>query len=310
MTRASKLTSIALRTYPLWWRERYQDEMTVMIQSLLDDGRSPLRVAANLVASSMRSRLVGAGAPATREFWAHRTQRSLLAATLPWFATVPLVVTFYLSITQNGFFHGSSRIQLSRAGVFARDLQSALGWVLLAYLVVALLGWRRLRRGLEGQPLQMRWFRLINRSAMVGITLVISALFLGQHNATSTIAEVCAYIGLGLFALSWLSLPAVITQLLRNGLLPVAFLRTEVRLSTTLAGLSGVLMILAVGNRVALSLQPKPLPGASYWLYRSALGIWDLPLLIGFLLLTIVSALGAFSARRSYSRTISLEIGS
>ena len=308
MTRASRITAIALRTYPLWWRERYQDEMVVMIQSLLDDGRSPFRVATNLVVSSLRTRLVGAGAPASREFWLRRTQRSLLAATLPWFATVPLVVTFYLSIGQYGFFHGSSssRVQLSRASVFAHDLQSAMGWVLMAYLVVALLGWRRLRNGLEGQPLQMRWFRLINRSAMVGITLVISALFLGQHNATSTLAEVCAYIGLGLFSLAWFSLPAVVTQLLRDGVLPLAFLRTEVRLSTALAGLNGALMILAVGNRVALSLQPKPPPGASYWMYRSALGVWDVPLLIGFLPLTIVSALGAFTARRAFVRTLGL----
>ena len=98
MTRASKLTSFALSTYPSWWRERYQDEMVVVIQSLLDDGRSPLRVAINLLASSLRTRLVGTGVPASRRFWVHRTQRSLLAATLPWFAIVPLALTCYLSI--------------------------------------------------------------------------------------------------------------------------------------------------------------------------------------------------------------------
>jgi len=304
MTNASRLTSFALNTYPSWWRERYHDEMVVVIQSLLDDGRSPLRVAANLVASSLRTRLVGTGAPASREFWVHRTQRSLLAATLPWFAIVPLAMTCYLSIGQYGFFHGSSSVHLSRAGMVARALQQGMLNVVLVYVVLALVGWRRLRNGLEGQRLQMRWFRLVNGAAMVGITMLIAALFLGQHNATSSLAETCAYVGLGLFTISWFSLPAVITQMLRDGELPISFLRTEVRLSAALAALSGVLALLAVGNRVALLLQPTPLPGASYWMYRSSIGMWDVPLLIGFLLLTILSALGAVAARRSYTRTL------
>lgn len=306
MTSASKLTSFALSTYPSWWRERYQDEMVVVIQSLLDDGRSPLGVAINLLASSLRTRLVGSGAPASRRFWVHRTQRSLLVATMPWFAIVPLALTCYLSIGQYGFFHGSSTsVHLSRAGVVARALQQGMLYVVLAYVVVALVGWRRLRNGLEGQRFQMRWFRLVNRAAMVGITLVFAALFLGQHNATSSIAEACAIVGLVLFTISWFSLPVVITQMLRVGELPMTFLRAEVRLSAALAALSGVLALLAVGDRVALSLQPTPLPGASYWMYRSSIGMWDVPLLIGLLLLTIVSARGAVAARRSYIHTVS-----
>jgi hypothetical protein len=115
---------------------------------------------------------------------------------------------------------------------------------------------------------------------------------------------VFAYVGLGLFTVSWFSLPAVISQMLRDGVLPAAFLRTEVRLSATLAALSGVLLLLAVGDRVALSFQPTPLPRASYWMYRSSIGLWEVPLLAGFLLLTIVSALGAVAARRSYTHTL------
>jgi hypothetical protein len=97
--------------------------------------------------------------------------------------------------------------------------------------------------------------------------------------------------------------------MLRYGELPVAFLRTEVRISATLAGLSGVLILLAIGNRIALSLQPTPLPGASYLVYSSSLGVVDAPLLIGFLLLTLISALGAYAARRSYSQTLTYQVG-
>ena len=278
----------------------------VVIHSLLDDGRSPLRVAINLVASSLRARLVGAGAPASREFWIHHTQRSLLVATLPLFAIVPLVVTFYLSVGSHGVFHGPSSVQYSRAGVFARALQSGMFWMVVAYVLIALVGWRRLSHGLEGQRLQIRWFRLVNGAPKVSVTLVISALFLERHNATSTLAEVCAYFGLGLFLIWWFSLTAVVAKMLRDGELPIAFLRSVVRLSVALASLSGVLTLLAVGNRVALSLQPTPLPGASFLMYRSALGVWDVPLLVGFLLLTIISALGAHAARHSYTRTLTV----
>ncbi len=308
MTKASRLTSFALSTYPSWWRERYQDEMVVVTQSLLDGGRSPLRIATNLVASSLRTRLVGTGAPASRKLWVHRTQRSLLAATLPWFAVVPLAITCYLSIGQYGYFHGPVSLHLSRAGMVARVLQQGMLFVVLAYVVLALMGWRRLRNGLDGQPFQMRWFRLVNGAAMVGITLVIAALFLGQDNATSSFAEACAYVGMGLFTISWFTLPAVITQMMRDGELPIAFLRTEVRRSAALAALSGVLALLAVGVRVALSLQPTPLPGASYLMYRSSIGLWDVPLLFGVVLLTVVSALGAVAARRSYTRTLTVSM--
>jgi hypothetical protein len=185
MTKPSRLASFAMRTYPSWWRERYQDEMAVVIQSLLDGGRSPLRIATNLMASSLRARLVGTGAPASREFWVRRTQRSLLAVALPWFAIVPLAMTCYLSVGQHGFFRGSFVVHFSRAGVVVRALQQGALFAVLAYVVVALAGWRRLRNGLGGQRLQLRWFRLVNGAAMVGITLVIAALFLGQHNSTS-----------------------------------------------------------------------------------------------------------------------------
>ena len=144
---------------------------------------------------------------------------------------------------------------------------------------------------------------------MASVALVLSALLLGPHKSTSLLAEVLAYGGLGLLAISWFSMSAVVNQMLHLGELPVAFLRAEVRISAALAGLSGVLTLLAIANRIALSLQPTPLPGASYWSYSSSLGVLDVPLLIGFLLLTLISALGAFAARRSFTRTLTLKVG-
>jgi len=309
MKTTSRLTSLALNVYPSWWRERYEEEMVLVIQSLLDNGRSPFRVALNLIGSSLRTRLTGAGAPASCEVWAHRTQRSLSVATLPWFAIAPLAFIILQSNGEHGSFSGNFPPPPSRAGMFANALHWGMGYVILAYVVIALVGWRRLQRGLEGQHFQLGWSRLIKGSAMASIALVVSALFLGSHKSTSVLAEVLAYGGLGLLVISWFSMSAVVNQMLQLGELPVALLRTEVRLSAALAGLSGALTLLAVGNHVALSLQPTPLPGASYWAYGSSLGVLDVPLLIGFSLLTVISVLGAYAARRSYSRTLAFQVG-
>ena len=141
---------------------------------------------------------------------------------------------------------------------------------------------------------------------MAGVSLVILALFLGQHNVTSTLAEVFAYVGLGFLMASWLSMPGIITQMLRTGELPLAFLRTEVLVSTWMASLNGAITLMAVGIRVAISLQPSPVPEASYTIYRSTLGGWGLALLIGYFVVTAVSATGAFVARRSYASTLAV----
>ena len=77
-------------------------------------------------------------------------------------------------------------------------------------------------------------------------------------------------------------------------------------MSTWMASLNGAMTLFAVGIRVAISLQPSPAPGASYTIYRSTLGGWGLPLLIGYVLLTAVSATGAFVARRSYASTLAV----
>jgi len=303
MKMTSRFISLALRSYPGWWRERYHDEVLVVIECLIGDGRSPLRVAFNLVVASVRTRMSGAGAPASRGFWIHRTQRSLLVASLPWFAIVPLSAAFASTIGEYGYTHGPSSVRLGEAGMVARSLQRYMFYVFVIAVVVALVGWRS---GLDGQPLRLRWFWLVNRTAMVSILLVISALFLGQHDATSSLAELFARVGLGFLVISWLSMPGVVTQMLRSGELPVRSLHSEVRLSMWMAGLNAALTLLAVGIQVAISLQPLPVPGASYILYRSTLGGWDVALLIGYFILTAISATGAHVARRSYASTLNV----
>jgi hypothetical protein len=204
-----------------------------------------------------------------------------------------------LSIGENEASAGSTLVQLSRAGTIAHKLQSVAGIVILLIFVIALRGWRQLRSGLEGQAIPTKLFRVVNGGAMVGITLTISTLFLGEHNATSTLAEVCAYIGLSLFVCAWLLTPAVISQMLRHGELSVTNLRKVVSGSTVLVWLYGLITLLVVGAEVALTTQPVPVSGESYFTLHSTLGDWSTLLGIGFVLLTIFSGIGASVSRRS-----------
>jgi hypothetical protein len=187
-----KLTRLSLSTYPTWWQERYRDEMNAVIDGLLEEGRSSLRIDFNLLGGSLRARLLGTGAPASQKLWSRRTQSSLLVATLPWFVMIPLMGVFAGNDGQYGFFHGSVRIQMSRAGDVARDLNSVVFDLLIASVIVVLFGWSRLRAALE-QRQKGKWFaRVPFVAAMGGIALILVVLPFGQHAAVATS---CARIG-------------------------------------------------------------------------------------------------------------------
>jgi hypothetical protein len=306
MKGVAKLPFLLLNLYPRWWRERYGDEMDVMVQGLVEGGRSPLSLSINLFASSVGVWLRGTGAPATREFWTTRTQRSLLVSALTWFAFLPLSVAFGLSNTQHGFFKGGTRVQMSGASTDALHVQRILFSALILSCFVALVGWQILRGALEGQSVRLRWFHMTNRFAMGGILLLSAALFLGQHNSTSSVAETSGVVGGGLLVISWLSLPALIVFMMREGRLAADRLRAEVTVSFALAGLNVLTTFCVASYLFAISRQPVPLPGADYLLFRSSLGGWNAALVVGFVLVAALSVTGAFTARQSYVRARTL----
>jgi hypothetical protein len=306
MRGTAKLPFILLRLYPRWWRERYGDEMEVMLQGLVEGGRPPLLLAINLFASSVGAWLRGTGAPATHEFWSTRTQRSLLISVIPWFVFIPLNLVLGLSNSQHGYFKGSSSIRLSGAGSDALHYLSILAIAVFVSCMVALVGWQILRGGLGGQSVRLKWFRLTNRFAMAGIVLVIAALFLGEYGITSMFAEPSAVIGVGLLVVSWVSLPGVIVLMMCDGRLAVSRLRAEVTVSTILAGLNVLTTLCVAAYLFAISRQPVPVPAASYWYYRSTLGDWNVALLAGFAVMAALSVTGAVTARQSYLRVRTL----
>ena len=102
------VTELSLRTYPKWWRERYRDEMQAVVDGLIEEGKSSISLAVNLIGGSLRARMLGTGAPTSARLWTRRTQTALLVATLPWFAMIPLIAVFAATTGEYGSFHGGA----------------------------------------------------------------------------------------------------------------------------------------------------------------------------------------------------------
>jgi hypothetical protein len=83
---------LALRCYPPWWKERYGEEMSAVIDDLRGEGRSERVIAMGLWRDVLRSRLQARGMPRTYGVLATRTRTSIAASTLPWLAVVPFVL--------------------------------------------------------------------------------------------------------------------------------------------------------------------------------------------------------------------------
>ncbi len=329
MTGPAKLTLLSLRTYPAWWQEHYREEMEALIDALTKEGRSSLRISLNLLGGSLRARILGTGAPASRQLWSRRTQTALLIATLPWFAMIPLVAIFSANSGEYGYFHGSQGARLPRAGVYAHNFESIVFGLAVVSFFIAVFGWSRLHDGLaKGE--KKGWLpRASLVAAIFGAGLVLVALPYGLYTATArycfgnigtrtsfhcvmkphglTIAQVLAFTGLALLVVAFVLAPFVIARAVRRCDLPDISLRSGSRVATVFSTLFAFMAVAISGCGVAAALQPIPLKGMSYYLERSALGGWYILLAAAFVSLAVVSSLGTFSARRSYRRMIALE---
>jgi|GEM_PF-3090492 len=324
-----RVTELSLRTYPTWWQERYRDEMQAVVEGLIEEGTSSISVAVNLIGGSLRARMLGTGAPTSARLWTRRTQTALLVATLPWFAMIPLIAVFAATTGEYGSFHGGTNVQLGQAGAMARDLESIVFMLLLGSLITVLTGWSRLR-GALAHGKRGSWLPRVSFVAFIaGVVLILVVLPFGHGTATTTclrvvgststyncpttapgltIAQMVARIGLGFTVIAFLLAPFVIARSVRASELQLEVLRSGSRVATALSTLL-ILMTLAISAcGVAISLQPTPQKGMSFLSERSALGGWLVLLVVGFVITAVISSLGTFAARKSYRRTVSLEV--
>lgn len=327
MRNVPTITELSLRTYPRWWQERYREEMQAVVDGLIEEGKSSISIAVNLIGGSLRARMLGTGAPTSARLWSRRTQTALLVATLPWFAMIPLFVVFAATSGEYGSFHGGTNVQLGQAGTMARDLESIVFMLLIGSLITVLTGWSRLRGALVHR-MKGSWLPRVSFVAfIVGIVLILVVLPVGHSRLTTTclhvvgststyncptmapgltIAQIIARIGLGFTVIAFLLAPFVIARLVRASELQIEVLRSGSRVATTLSTLL-VFMTLAISAcGVATSLQPTPQEGMSFLSERSALGSWFVLLVVGFVITAVISSLGTFAARKSFRRTVAL----
>ena len=156
--RTARLLHAALACYPAWWRDRYGDEMEVVVDGLASEGRPPWRIAANLLSGALRARLRGTGSPPNAELWVDRTKAAILVATVPVFVVLPLGLLFLTSGGELGQGLGGQPVgHPSGAGRAALDLANVMSWAIAISVVVALSGWttllvRRSREGVDRSP--------------------------------------------------------------------------------------------------------------------------------------------------------------
>jgi hypothetical protein len=112
---------LALRCYPGWWQDRYANEVRTLSHDLTADGRSPVRVALNLVGGAVQARARGRGMPKSYGLWTARTRTSIAAATLPWLLVAPLL---WASFGSESFHSSAGPVFWSGFSAFPTHLQT------------------------------------------------------------------------------------------------------------------------------------------------------------------------------------------
>jgi hypothetical protein len=86
------MIELALRCYPRWWRDRYDEEIRAVVADLSEDGHAPVAVTLNLLRGALRARTRATGMPPVYDLWCTRARLAMAAATLPWVLMGPLVL--------------------------------------------------------------------------------------------------------------------------------------------------------------------------------------------------------------------------
>ena len=324
-----------LAAYPTWWRERYGEDQASFLEDLAGEGRPLRRALVNLALGAIGARLRTTGMPRSVGAWRDRTRASIAWATVPAFAGLVLLNV----IEQHSFRNsigGSAPLPppLSTAGHIAADAMTGIQWAAMATLLLLLTGWA-LVAGFAGRvpkgPARRRW-RLLTCAPLgagvvaIGLQILRNKLTPVFFGSSTTVVHGHAYttysyrpgghplaasaVSVAYDAVSVLAVLSILGVVLaaRRADLRVSDLRGGVRL----AQMSAVVMVVSALASVAWGLgvthQPPRLNGlgalAQSWtgIQTSIAAEWPL-LSAGLVAVSIVTAWGALSARRSYRET-------
>jgi hypothetical protein len=302
-----------LALYPPWWRARYGEEVRATCADVIAAGRSPWRVLGNLAFGALRTRLRGTNMPMQFECWAGRTRASIVVATLPVLAVLPVIFTFrqgeWNPIGQTGTLpldtfglSGAGRVAEYAFAAMALAVVLAMSTLLWGYLDLA--GAVR-KRGHNDRRLR-RLVRVPWLSAFTAVALWVTAIAVRRNRslgaqpldghpalAYGLVVAAAACAGLGLAAALIL-----VVQVARRARLTMPDLTSGKWVALTSSALLWVVALAATTSMVALGRQASgshPTTG----IVTTSWGSWWIAGVLFLVAAAVVSSLGTASASRS-----------
>jgi hypothetical protein len=131
------VVSLALRSYPWWWRERYGADAASTSEDLLTEGKSPLALAGGCFVGALKERLRGPGGSSSPIGPAERLKLSVIGTHGAWILAFPFALLVEVILFEQTAFNGH-RGSDRRSLTLLFDLRVAA--VVLGALAAALLG--------------------------------------------------------------------------------------------------------------------------------------------------------------------------
>lgn len=190
---------VALGCYPAWWRQRYGDEVRLVVADLMGQGRTARSLAADLARDALRTRMHARGMPHVPDLWAARTRHLLAVASLLPVLITPLMLAMMGSVNLHAsegkifpsevsvptptsydiFVHGHLPfipVTPPLAAQVAAWAGMAVGLLFLMCLGTVTTGWLRMRRAVRRPGTTSQ--RALRRLAAVPAATLLVAIFL------------------------------------------------------------------------------------------------------------------------------------
>jgi hypothetical protein len=302
----------AFNLYPHWWRDRYLGEAKTVTVDLIESGRSRPGIVLSLCFGALRTRLGAGGMPMEYGLWVERARGSIVLATAPTLAAIPLVLT----LKQVPALPSQTDLPSSH---LATALYMVLVLAFVGLISTILWGYTSLSGGVMHQSDNSRPLRLLAKApgylAFGATLLVVASIVVEPHafvshgrsstplNGNPGAAHALWLAATTTFGLCWVASVTLLVAVTRTAALPVASLRSGKRVSAAVSMLlwlmSGAALALgAVYSRTTNELNGLLLTsvvGRSLFLFACVLVI-----------LSFVSTLGAILASRAWKVTCQL----
>jgi hypothetical protein len=311
--RGSWVFRAILALYPPWWRARYSEEVRATCADVMAAGRASWRVLGNLAFGAIRTRLRGANMPMQFECWAGRARASIVIATVPVLAVLPVLFTFRQGVrspagqTNASLFDtigltGAARVATFAFSAMALAVVLAVSTILWGYLDLA--GAVR-KRGHNERRLR-RLVRVPWLSAVTAVALWVTALVVGRSHAVGTrqlnshptltyglIVAAAACLGLGMAAAL-----IMVVQVARRARLSMPDLASGKWVAFSSSVLLWVVALAATTSMVALERQPSG-PHLTINIVTTSWGSWWIAGVLLLVAAAVISSVGTASASRS-----------